>query len=349
MREHRSGRLEQPALKHSLQTDVTQVAHRTLHAGQPLDVSVRTALEPRFGHDFSKVRIHADEHAAQTTDAFGARALTLGNEIAFAPGAYDVQSPFGLRVLAHELAHVAQNDRFDGDWARLEPQSRHGDAAETEAHTASKHALGGLNVQLNAMPSGLVSTWPDWLDDATSAVGGAVSGAVGTVTDTASSAYNTVSSAASDAASWAGDKASAAQDAAKGAVSWAGDKVNDATNWVGNKATDAAKWAGQKYDAGKKAVGDAASWAGGKVNDAEKWVGKKAHDAADWAGDKWDAGKKWVGDEWNSGKKWMGEKYDDTKGWLGDYSKGIGQEGLGGLFDPSGAVDRQRSQRPSSA
>ncbi len=319
----------------SFQTDANRISHRAPQPeGRQLDGGMRAMLEPRFGHDFSKVRIHSDERAAQAASAFGALAFTFGNEIAFAPGEYDPQSPFGLRVLAHELAHVVQFERFGGDFARLEPQSRHGDTAETEAHAAATHALGGLNVQINAALSGAVSTWPDWLDDAASTVGGAVSGAVDTVTDTASSAYNTASNAVSSATDWAGEKAHDAQAAAKSAVSWAGDKVNDAENWVGNKASDAAKWAGHKYDAGKKAVGDAASWAGGKVNDAEKWLGKQAHDASDWASKKW-----------NAGEKWAGEKYNDAKGWLGDYGKGIGQEGLGGLFDPSGAVDRQRSQR----
>jgi hypothetical protein len=65
-------------------------------------------MEARFGHDFSRVRIHADAGAAAAARAAGAAAYTLGPDITFAAGRYDPGSPAGRALLAHELAHVVQ-------------------------------------------------------------------------------------------------------------------------------------------------------------------------------------------------------------------------------------------------
>ena len=61
-----------------------------------------------FGQDFSQVRIHADSTAARLSKSIAARAFTHGNDIFFNQGQYDPASNEGRRLLAHELAHVAQ-------------------------------------------------------------------------------------------------------------------------------------------------------------------------------------------------------------------------------------------------
>jgi len=76
--------------------------------GEPLDERVRATMEPRFGHDFSAVRIHADEGAAESAATFGARAYTLDNDIVFGRAAYAPETSEGRHLLAHELAHVVQ-------------------------------------------------------------------------------------------------------------------------------------------------------------------------------------------------------------------------------------------------
>jgi len=75
---------------------------------RPLDPEARAYMEPRFGHDFSQVRIHADSAAADSATALAARAYTLGADIVFAEGQYRPGNPDGRRLLAHELAHVVQ-------------------------------------------------------------------------------------------------------------------------------------------------------------------------------------------------------------------------------------------------
>ncbi|SAL81977.1 hypothetical protein AWB74_06117 [Caballeronia arvi] len=78
--------------------------------GRALDAPTRRAMELRFGHDFGKIRIHIDADAAQAAQSMGAQAYTVGHDIFFAPNAFDPQSRNGLDLLAHELAHVVQQE-----------------------------------------------------------------------------------------------------------------------------------------------------------------------------------------------------------------------------------------------
>ena len=56
---------------------------RNLGPGQPLDPATRAYFEPRFGRDFSRVRVHADTKAAESTRAVDALAYTVGRDIVF--------------------------------------------------------------------------------------------------------------------------------------------------------------------------------------------------------------------------------------------------------------------------
>jgi hypothetical protein len=76
--------------------------------GRPLPEGERSFFESRLGHDFSRVRIHADGEAAETAPALQAHAYTLGNDVVFAPGAYRGGSAVSRKLLAHELVHVIQ-------------------------------------------------------------------------------------------------------------------------------------------------------------------------------------------------------------------------------------------------
>ena len=76
--------------------------------GRPLDGESREAFGSRFGCDFSAVRVHTDAAAATSTRALNAAAYTVGYAIVFGEGKFNQRSPEGLRLLAHELAHVTQ-------------------------------------------------------------------------------------------------------------------------------------------------------------------------------------------------------------------------------------------------
>jgi Domain of unknown function (DUF4157) len=91
-------------------SSVPPVVHTVLNSGggQPLDPATRAFMEPRFGHDFSQVRVHTDARAAQSVRAVNAIAYTAGSNVVFGPGRYEPSSIQGRSLLAHELTHVLQ-------------------------------------------------------------------------------------------------------------------------------------------------------------------------------------------------------------------------------------------------
>lgn len=104
-------------------------------AGRSLEPSTRVFMEERFGHDFSKVRVHSDPLAAHSASAINARAYTVGSQIVFGAGRYDNASVEGRRLLAHELAHVVQQSR--SDLPSIEPAS-----ANTTSGTVQRAPIG---------------------------------------------------------------------------------------------------------------------------------------------------------------------------------------------------------------
>jgi hypothetical protein len=76
--------------------------------GRPLSHSERAFFEPRFGTDFSGVRVHTDGQAAGVARDINAQAFTVGNNVVFGSGGYSSNSPEGQRLLGHELVHVLQ-------------------------------------------------------------------------------------------------------------------------------------------------------------------------------------------------------------------------------------------------
>jgi hypothetical protein len=78
--------------------------------GSELPSGTREFFEPKFGADFSRVRVHTDARAADTADALDAKAFTVGNDIAFARGEFAPHSGEGQKLLAHELTHVVQQN-----------------------------------------------------------------------------------------------------------------------------------------------------------------------------------------------------------------------------------------------
>lgn len=85
--------------------------HQTLgNSGQPLSAESRSFFEPRFGQDFSGVRIHTDGGAAESARDIKALAYTSGQNVVFGRGQYQPESASGQRLLAHELTHVVQQN-----------------------------------------------------------------------------------------------------------------------------------------------------------------------------------------------------------------------------------------------
>jgi hypothetical protein len=72
-------------------------------------------MEPRFGHDFSHVKVHTDTKAARSATAVNALAYTVGRDVVFGVGQYTPQTNRGRRLLAHELTHVVQQGPVSAD------------------------------------------------------------------------------------------------------------------------------------------------------------------------------------------------------------------------------------------
>jgi hypothetical protein len=108
-RKKQEGTLQRSALDDRPLGRVPSIVQDVLHSsGQPLDGGTRALVEPRFGHDFSRVRVHTDSRAAESADAVSALAYTVGDQIVFAAGQYAPQSPSGQKLMVHELTHVVQ-------------------------------------------------------------------------------------------------------------------------------------------------------------------------------------------------------------------------------------------------
>jgi hypothetical protein len=119
-------------------TAPASVAQVLAGPGRPLPEASRAFFEPRFGHDFGRVRIHTDAQAAASARAVSAQAYTVGAHVVFAHGRYAPDSAAGRSLLAHELAHVVQQD--GGRPGRLQrdpdPAAPASDDASFEASTA---------------------------------------------------------------------------------------------------------------------------------------------------------------------------------------------------------------------
>ncbi len=80
-----------------------------LGPGTALSRDLKKFYEPKFGHDFSKVKIHTGANAANAAQSMDAFAYTSGNNIVFNQGQYSPNSKPGKKLVAHELTHVVQN------------------------------------------------------------------------------------------------------------------------------------------------------------------------------------------------------------------------------------------------
>jgi len=121
---------------------VPPIVHEVLRSsGQPLDPETGAFMRSRFGHDFSNIRVHADAHAAQSAQAINALAYTVGRNVVFADGQYQLGSARGRRLLAHELAHTIQQ----GDHGAMTPQrlsvGRTDDILETQADALADYVV----------------------------------------------------------------------------------------------------------------------------------------------------------------------------------------------------------------
>ncbi len=121
-------------------------------AGSPLPAAQRARFEPRFGQNFGDVRLHTGPDAAAAADAVDARAFAVGNDIVFGAGQFAPGTAAGDLLLAHELAHVTQDQRGSGvRRMRRQPNPRSGGTPQRSYPTISQGPIGEVVISM-----------PDW-------------------------------------------------------------------------------------------------------------------------------------------------------------------------------------------
>jgi LysM repeat protein len=119
-----------------------------LGRGEALPDAQRATFERSLGRDLSAVRVHTNDAAASEANQVGARAFASGQDIVFAKGAYNPFDRRGVHLLAHEVAHTAQQQGATpaDDLATTQP----GDPAERDADAAATAMLGGRPASVSA-------------------------------------------------------------------------------------------------------------------------------------------------------------------------------------------------------
>ncbi|HTJ46334.1 MAG TPA: DUF4157 domain-containing protein [Kofleriaceae bacterium] len=130
-------------------------AERTI--GIPLPSHLRARFEQSLGADLSRVRIHTAAESAVAAKAIGARAYATGHDIHFGEGQYAPHDPFGVHLIAHEVAHTVQ--QAGGVHAKLEVSSP-GDALEAEADRAADAMVAGVAAHVSGGPA-IAARTPD--------------------------------------------------------------------------------------------------------------------------------------------------------------------------------------------
>lgn len=126
--------------------EVISVLHRRRGQGRALPADAASRFGEAYGSDLSGVRVHTDRESDHIARSVEATAFTHGSDVYFSAGAYAPGSASGDRLLAHELAHVAQHRRgeFGPSGAGATTVGRANDPAEAAADRMAQGALGAV-------------------------------------------------------------------------------------------------------------------------------------------------------------------------------------------------------------
>jgi len=146
--------LDVPAVR-TLQRTAGNQAVLRLGPGQPLDPGVRGRMEGAFGTSFDDVRVHTGAEAAVSARAQDAVAFAHGSDIVLGHDAPTPGTLAGDALLAHELAHVAQQRDAEPAVQAMSHGGAANSALERDADRSALRAISALwgNVRQNAMPA----------------------------------------------------------------------------------------------------------------------------------------------------------------------------------------------------
>lgn len=124
--------------------------------GEPLDGGVRGGLESAFGQSFSNVRVHTDAAASNLSGDLNARAFTVGQNIAFGPGEYRPGTAVGDALIAHEVAHVVQQNGASSTGVQTKADDDLSEMEEDADTSAVKAVVGMRAGPMGGLLGGLV-------------------------------------------------------------------------------------------------------------------------------------------------------------------------------------------------
>jgi hypothetical protein len=162
-----------PSLPAALQKGApeTPAEHEADAVADRVTSMAKPALTQRY--DLGTVRIHADEKAAESARMMNAQAYTVGNHVVFDTGEYAPDTAAGQKLLAHELAHVAQQTggtTRSGGHAAVAPQVQGkwrldsvtpgvGGYPKTDGHAATQKLA--IDAGLLGITNTIASTWQE--------------------------------------------------------------------------------------------------------------------------------------------------------------------------------------------
>jgi peptidoglycan hydrolase-like protein with peptidoglycan-binding domain len=107
-------------------SEVPSIVHEVLRSpGQPLDPVTLAFMEPRFGKDFSQIRVHTGSVAGEAARSVNSLAYTMGSDVVFGDGQYRPGMEGGRKLLAHELAHTIQQSEAGAPGIRRKVDDGH--------------------------------------------------------------------------------------------------------------------------------------------------------------------------------------------------------------------------------
>ena len=137
------------------------IVHEVLRSlGQPLDATTRAFMESRLGHDFSGVRVHSNERAAESARAVDALAYTVGRNMVFGTSQYAPATSEGRRLLAHELTHTIQQQGTAQTAFDSLSISSPSEPSEHEAEQSADAFATGDTVRIGAAPGAAMQRQP---------------------------------------------------------------------------------------------------------------------------------------------------------------------------------------------
>jgi hypothetical protein len=135
--------------------------------GSLLPDGIRHRFEGSLGADLTGVRIHTGPASAAAADAVGAKAYASGQDIHFAAGKYQPDDPFGMHLLAHEVAHTVQQSGASAAAPQCKLEvSMSGDASEVEADRAADAMVRGERAAVSSASAGQIQRDPNGAEPA---------------------------------------------------------------------------------------------------------------------------------------------------------------------------------------